>query len=52
MQILVEDVALDRVAYIYRPGYEPEQIVNPERLIGEGPVASFVLELADIWAGL
>jgi Uma2 family endonuclease len=41
-----------RTAYIYRPGHEPEQIVNPERLIGEGPVAGFVLELADIWAGL
>ena len=38
--------------YIYRPDREPEQFVNPERLIGEGPVAGFVLELADIWAGL
>jgi Uma2 family endonuclease len=41
-----------RTAYIYRVGSEPEQIVNPERLIGEGPVAGFVLELAAIWAGL
>lgn len=41
-----------RTAYIYRPGREPEQTVNPERLFGEGPVAGFVLELADIWAGL
>jgi len=35
-----------------RPGCEPEQVVNPERLVGEGPVAGFALELADIWAGL
>jgi len=41
-----------RVAYIYRAGREPEQILDPERLFGEGPVAGFVLELADIWAGL
>jgi Uma2 family endonuclease len=41
-----------RTVYIYRPGREPEQVVNPERLIGEGPVAGFVLELAKVWAGL
>jgi Uma2 family endonuclease len=41
-----------RTVYIYRPGCEPEQIVNPERAAGEGPVDGFVLELADIWAGL
>ena len=41
-----------RTAYIYRSGCEPEQVVNPERLVGEGPVAGFVLELANIWAGL
>jgi Uma2 family endonuclease len=39
-------------AYIYRPGREPQQLVNAEQLIGEGPVAGFVLELADIWARL
>jgi len=38
-----------RTAYIYRPGRDPEQLVNPERLIGEGPVTGFVLELAGIW---
>jgi Uma2 family endonuclease len=38
-----------RTAYIYRPGYEPEQVVNPKRLVGEGPVAGFVLELAKVW---
>jgi Uma2 family endonuclease len=41
-----------RTVYIYRPGIEPEQLVNPERLAGEGPVAGFVLELETIWAGL
>ncbi len=41
-----------RTAYIYSPGSEPEQLVNPERLIGEGPVAGFVLELARIWTRL
>jgi Uma2 family endonuclease len=41
-----------RTAYIYRPGREPEQLVNPERLAGEGSVAGFVLVLADIWAEL
>ena len=41
-----------RTVYIYRPGREPEQQVNPERIAGEGPVARFVLELSRIWAGL
>lgn len=41
-----------RTVYIYRPDREPEQIVNPERIVGEGPVAGFVLVLADIWAEL
>ena len=41
-----------RTAYIYRQAAELEQIVTPERLVGDGPVAGFVLELAGIWAGL
>jgi Uma2 family endonuclease len=41
-----------RTAYIYRPGRDPEQLVNPERLTGDGPVTGFVLELPDIWAEL
>jgi Uma2 family endonuclease len=41
-----------RTVYIYRPDREPEQIVNPERIVGEGPAAGFVLVLADIWAEL
>ena len=41
-----------RTVYIYRRDREPEQLVNPERLAGEGSVAGFVLVLADIWAEL
>jgi Uma2 family endonuclease len=41
-----------RTAYIYRPGREPEELVNPDHLLGEGPVAGFRLELGDIWRGL
>ena len=40
----------ERTVWIYRPGCAAECIVNPERIAGEGPVAGFVLELADIWA--
>ena len=39
----------NRTAYVYRPGREPERVVAPERLPGEGPVAGFTLELAEIW---
>jgi Uma2 family endonuclease len=41
-----------RTAYIHRSDRETEQVVNPERLAGESPVAGFVLELSDIWAEL
>ena len=41
-----------RVAYIYRPGQEPEELRNPAHLDGEGPVSGFRLELSCIWAGL
>jgi Uma2 family endonuclease len=41
-----------RTVYIYRPGREPEQLVNPACIAGEGPVEGFVLALADIWAEL
>jgi len=40
----------DRTVWIYRPGRPVECVVNPERIPGEGPVAGFVLELAEIWA--
>jgi Uma2 family endonuclease len=41
-----------RTAYVYRPGREPERLVNLERVTGDAPVAGFVLELAEIWAGI
>jgi Uma2 family endonuclease len=34
---------------IYRPGRAPEVLDHPLRIAGEGPVAGFVLDLADIW---
>ena len=40
----------ERSVWIYRPGRPAECVANPERILGEGPVAGFVLELADIWA--
>jgi Uma2 family endonuclease len=39
----------DRTVWIYRPGRAAECVANPERISGEGPVAGFVLELADVW---
>jgi Uma2 family endonuclease len=38
-----------RTAYIYRPRREPEKLIEPRELKGDGPVAGFVLELAEIW---
>ena len=37
---------------IYRPGQEPETRTGILRLVGEGPVAGFVLELERIWQPL
>ena len=37
---------------IYRPAAEPEHRTGIETIEGEGPVAGFVLDLRDIWAGL
>ena len=42
----------NRTAYVYRPGCQPELLVEPPRLEGEGPVAGFVLEMESIWASL
>ena len=42
----------NRTAYIYRPGREPERLMEPLRLEGEGPVAGFVLEVERVWASL
>lgn len=41
-----------RTAYVYRPGKDPEKLVDPARLKGQGPVAGFVLELSNIWGNL
>lgn len=38
-----------RTAYIYRPRRDPEKLIEPRELKGEGPVSGFVLELAEIW---
>ncbi len=38
-----------RTAYIYRPGLAVEKLIAPGKLVGEGPVAGFVLDLAVIW---
>jgi len=38
-----------KVVTIFRPGREPEELVRPEYVIGEGPVEGFRLELAKIW---
>ena len=41
-----------RTVYVYRPGQEPDALVNVDHVIGEGPVEGFRLDLADIWEGL
>jgi Uma2 family endonuclease len=41
-----------RTVYIYRPGTPPEELSDIDFVAGEGPVAGFRLELADIWEGL
>ena len=38
-----------RTAYISRPGLPVEKLIAPRKLVGEGPVAGFVLDLAVIW---
>jgi Uma2 family endonuclease len=38
-----------RAVEIYRPGREPETLVNPETISGEGPVEGFVLDLRPVW---
>jgi Uma2 family endonuclease len=41
-----------RTVYVYRPGQDPEELVNVDHVAGEGPVDGFRLELGDIWEGL
>jgi Uma2 family endonuclease len=38
-----------RVVEIYRPGREPETLVDAETIAGEGPVEGFVLDLRLVW---
>jgi len=41
-----------RTVYLYRPGRDPERLVNVDHVDGEGPVEGFRLDLTDIWQGL
>jgi Uma2 family endonuclease len=38
-----------KLAMIYRPGREPETLLDPEVLRGEGPVAGFELKMQRFW---
>lgn len=39
----------DDIAYIYRPGREPEQLERPESLSGEAVLPGLVVELSAVW---
>jgi Uma2 family endonuclease len=42
-----------QTVYVYSAGQEsPEKAEGVERLVGQGPVEGFVLELNEIWQGL
>jgi Uma2 family endonuclease len=41
-----------RCVYVYRRGCETRVVTGVGRISGEGPLAGFVLELAEIWEGL
>ena len=38
-----------KLAVIYRPGQEPEILLQPEILHGGGPVAGFMLKMQRLW---
>jgi hypothetical protein len=38
-----------RTIEIYRPGFEATTRVGDSSIVGEGPVAGFVLDLAPVW---
>jgi Uma2 family endonuclease len=40
---------LRKLAMIYRPGREPETLLQPETLNGEGPIAGFALKMQRFW---
>jgi Uma2 family endonuclease len=39
-----------RAVEVYRPGCEPETLVDAESVAGEGPVEGFVLDLRRVWS--
>lgn len=39
----------DDIAYIYRPGREPEQLERPETLSGEDVLPGLVVDLSAVW---
>jgi Uma2 family endonuclease len=41
-----------RTVYIYRPGQDPQELVDVDHVPGEGLVDGFRLDLTDIWRGL
>jgi hypothetical protein len=43
---LIEPV--ERDVTVYRPGCDPEKIMRPDSIRGEGPVKGLVLELPDV----
>ena len=38
-----------KLAMVYRPGQEPETLLKPEFLDGEGPIQGFRLEMVEFW---
>jgi Uma2 family endonuclease len=38
-----------RTVMIYRPGKEPETLLQPEFVEGDGPIAGFRLEMTEFW---
>jgi Uma2 family endonuclease len=38
-----------RTVEIYRTGAAPEVLTEPAEVVGEGPVAGFVLKMARVW---
>lgn len=38
-----------RTVTIYRPGSEPEELHDPDIVIGEGPVEGFQLDMKEVW---
>jgi Uma2 family endonuclease len=38
-----------KLVMIYRPGQEPETLMRPEFLEGEGPIAGFRLKMQRFW---